>query len=353
MTTPPETAVAIAERLHRKDDAAPASACSLLIANEASAIAALHAQAASVINVKALMPVTLDRVSNNYSKWRDMFLVVLGKYELTDHVICDDAKPDQPAWVRMEKTFLHWIFNTVAPDLMERVMIHDTVTRTAWLSLDEQFLGNKESRALILEVEFCNFVQGSLSITDYASKLQTMAAALADFDDPISPRQLVLSLLRGLNEQYAHLVSPMKMQRPFPILIKHVPHCSWKKLVSRRKRCSLQLSWQLVGRALLAPPVPSGEPSTQTPPGAPRHPGGNCHRRRGNGCMGHQGGQGSGCRSVSALLHVGESLARHRPSLATRTAIDSSSCHEHATVPTYVPANENSSTCLRRILWWL
>jgi hypothetical protein len=43
-----------------------------------------------------------------------------------------------------------------------------------------------------------------------------MAASLKEFGDPIGDRQLVLTLLHGLNEKYRHMVSNLKMQRPFP-----------------------------------------------------------------------------------------------------------------------------------------
>uniref|UniRef100_A0A0D3GGP6 Uncharacterized protein n=1 Tax=Oryza barthii TaxID=65489 RepID=A0A0D3GGP6_9ORYZ len=42
--------------------------------------------AVSVLNIKALVPVVLDLGAANYSKWRCLFLVTLGKYALSDLV---------------------------------------------------------------------------------------------------------------------------------------------------------------------------------------------------------------------------------------------------------------------------
>jgi hypothetical protein len=39
-----------------------------------------------VINVKALILVTLDQDVINYTKWHGMFLIALGKYALTRHI---------------------------------------------------------------------------------------------------------------------------------------------------------------------------------------------------------------------------------------------------------------------------
>jgi hypothetical protein len=58
---------------------------------------ALWAQATAVVNVKALIPVVLDQATNTYTKWRGMFLTVLGKYALTRHVLEDEAFLSRPA----------------------------------------------------------------------------------------------------------------------------------------------------------------------------------------------------------------------------------------------------------------
>jgi hypothetical protein len=64
---------------------------------------AIWAQATAptvVVNVKALIPIILDKATNTYIKWRDMFLTVLGKYALTPHVLDDATHPDRPIWVQ-------------------------------------------------------------------------------------------------------------------------------------------------------------------------------------------------------------------------------------------------------------
>ncbi|XP_066374613.1 uncharacterized protein [Miscanthus floridulus] len=115
----------------------------------------------------------------------------------------------------MDCCVLTWAYGTVSNDLQQSLMIRDPNARAAWLYLEDEFLGQRESRALLLEAEFRSFKQGALSITDYCRRLETMAASLAEFGDPIDDRQLVLTLFRGLNDKFCHM-SNMKMQRPFP-----------------------------------------------------------------------------------------------------------------------------------------
>ncbi|XP_066379923.1 uncharacterized protein [Miscanthus floridulus] len=84
----------------------------------------------------------------------------------------------------------------------------------AWCYLKDKFLGQRESRVL-LETQLRNFRQDALSITDYCCHLESMATSLTEFGDPISDWQLVLMLLHGLSGKFYHMVSILKMHRPF------------------------------------------------------------------------------------------------------------------------------------------
>jgi len=64
---------------------------------EAATIANLHAQAASVKNIRALVPVVLETLSTHYNRWRDLVFLALECYALNDHVLLD-ATSAAPAW---------------------------------------------------------------------------------------------------------------------------------------------------------------------------------------------------------------------------------------------------------------
>jgi len=176
----------------------------------------VHAAAIAVLNIKVLVPVVLDRVANNYTRWRALFLVVLGKYALTDHVLNDVVNADRPAWVQMDRTVLTWIYGTINADLQQSTMLKNPNARVAWLHLEDEFLGQRESRALLLSAEFRTVKQGSTSITDFCRRLETMAATLRDFGDPVGDRTLVLTLLRGLSAKFRPMVTNIKLRQPFP-----------------------------------------------------------------------------------------------------------------------------------------
>ena len=97
--------------------------------------------------------------------------------------------------------------------------IRDVSARAAWLAIESQFLGNRETRALFLDAEFRNFRQGDLSITDYCRKFKGMADALGDLGEPVPDRTLVLNVIRGLNERFSSIGLHLRRGRPLPTFL--------------------------------------------------------------------------------------------------------------------------------------
>ncbi|XP_066162123.1 uncharacterized protein [Oryza sativa Japonica Group] len=151
-----------------------------------------------MLNVKALIPVTLDLATGNYARCRGLFLVVLGKYALTDHVLYDAPLPNHADWAQMDCVVLGW--RTISHDLLQEVMSPTATTRSIWHDLEFQILENCELRAINLSTEFHGFTQGDISIFEYCRRLNTMADNLADLGEPQSDRMLI----NGLSTKYGN-----------------------------------------------------------------------------------------------------------------------------------------------------
>jgi hypothetical protein len=117
----------------------------------------LHILAAAVSNVRSLVNIVLDAMSDNYVWWRDNMLLALTRYAFTDHVESDDAFPDNTGWTKMDAIVLSWL-NTISPDLMEVVRERGHTARHLWLGLQNQFLGNRETHTLHIDAALHNFV---------------------------------------------------------------------------------------------------------------------------------------------------------------------------------------------------
>ena len=132
-------ATAPAAEAKRLEDEARATLNQKLAAEEA-ANATLHTQPIAVINIKVLVPITLEKPANNYGRWRSLFLIVLGKYKLKPYVLSDDSYPDRSAWSTMDCCVLTWIYGTVSNDLQQSLMIREPGARMAWLYLKDESL---------------------------------------------------------------------------------------------------------------------------------------------------------------------------------------------------------------------
>ncbi|XP_066344597.1 uncharacterized protein [Miscanthus floridulus] len=222
------------------DDDAAAAAAAAKAAKEkedaARADAARRAEEARLLATaldeyeQVLIPIVLDKATDSYTKWRGIFITVLGKYALTRHVLEDETFPTRPPWIQANCCVLTWIYGTVSGDLQQSLMMRQGTARHAWCYLEDEFLSQKESRALLLETRFRNFRQDSLSITDYCRRLESMATSLAEFGDPIGDRQMVLTPLRALSGKFRHMVSILKMHRPFPTFTEAQTHLLLEEL---------------------------------------------------------------------------------------------------------------------------
>ena len=123
-----------------------------ILAHEAAALVNLHAQAIGVQNIRSLVHVVLNLTAGNYTHWRDQILLVIGKYSLESHVLADLPAPGFPNWTRMDCVVKSWITWTISTDLAETVIDRTATARVVWCALEDHLLGNKETRALHLDV---------------------------------------------------------------------------------------------------------------------------------------------------------------------------------------------------------
>lgn len=166
-----------------------------ILAHEAAALVNLHAQAINVQNIWSLVSVVLDLDVGKYNRWRDKILLFIGKYSLERHILADLPAPEFPDWTCMDYVVKSWIFGTISADRAETALDRKDTARVAWLALETQFLGNRETRALHLNVHLHNSVQGDLTIADYHMQLKSIAQQLANLGEPISYRTLVLNVI--------------------------------------------------------------------------------------------------------------------------------------------------------------
>jgi hypothetical protein len=167
---------------------------------EAAVITNLHVQATDVPNIRLLISVVLDSSSTHYVRWCDIMLLTLRWYALTDQVLSDASFPDIPTWDGMDTVVRSSLYDTISLELQDVTHQNSHMAHDAWLALENQFIGNCETRALHIDAVFRNFVQGDLNMNDYCQKMKGFADSLNDLGAHVSDCVLVLIVLRGLNK---------------------------------------------------------------------------------------------------------------------------------------------------------
>jgi hypothetical protein len=120
----------------------------------------------------------------------------------------------------MDNIILNWISNSISMDLHQVVWERGCTVHHLWLTIENQFLGNREQHTLHLDAAFRTFVQGDLSINEYCHKFKAMVDDLADLDASVEDQILVLNILRGLNQRFEHVGSVIQDYLPFLNILK-------------------------------------------------------------------------------------------------------------------------------------
>nr|XP_020177516.1 uncharacterized protein LOC109763062 [Aegilops tauschii subsp. strangulata] len=120
----------------------------------APALTSPASQAVHVASVKTHVPV-LDLQQSNYAKWRMLITVLLGKYELMDHISAvtpPDARTAE--WQRQDYVVRSWLYGSISDDILDTIMAQDQTAYDAYALIRNLFLDNQLTRAVYLEAQF-------------------------------------------------------------------------------------------------------------------------------------------------------------------------------------------------------
>jgi len=107
------------------------------------------------------------------------------------------------------------MYGSIDDTVLDLAMEPDQDASALYISIEALFQANKESRAVVLGQEFHNMSQVALSVDAYAQQMKHTADALREVGHPVTATQLVLNLLRGINDRFANTVDIIARRR-FP-----------------------------------------------------------------------------------------------------------------------------------------
>jgi hypothetical protein len=79
-----------------------------------------------------------------------------------------------------------WLYNYVAKDVLAIIRVPKPTTYVFWHGIEDQFRENELRRAMYLEAEFCNLVQGDMDIARCTAHLKQLADSLRNAGQPVS-----------------------------------------------------------------------------------------------------------------------------------------------------------------------
>lgn len=107
------------------------------------------------VSITSFIPFKLSLEANNYSKWRQLFLYVLHKFNMEDHVL-EEADPlhQGPVWRNDDITLVLWIYATISDDLYDIIMTPQSTAYRLWHALHIYFRDNAAGRAVHIGAQF-------------------------------------------------------------------------------------------------------------------------------------------------------------------------------------------------------
>jgi hypothetical protein len=160
---------------------------------------------------RQIVPVVLSFDSANYTKWAIFMRATLGHAGLLGHINGTiAAAPTDSKWMIADYTVLNVLHSAIDEDVVDMLLARDQTARQLWLAALELFSVNKASKAIYLDNDFRQLIQGDQSIIAYLCRQKQLADALVDNDSPVSagPSSSTLSAASGLDSPLPPPSSP-------------------------------------------------------------------------------------------------------------------------------------------------
>ncbi|KAK3139857.1 hypothetical protein QOZ80_5AG0391610 [Eleusine coracana subsp. coracana] len=185
----------------------------------------------------------------------------------------------------LDHSIVNWIHTTISKSVFNIVFKSRSSAFTLWTDIEGIFRDNELERAVYLEAKFRNLQQGDMSMTEYTTRLKTLADNLRNVGHTVSEPSQVLNLLRGLNPKYRHVKPVMKARRP-----PHTFMSAWSFLLLEEASADHE-DKQAAGHALYAGHSSTSNDGNSSSGGSHNKP---RNKKHGSGRPSHVGGGAGG-----------------------------------------------------------
>jgi hypothetical protein len=170
-------------------------------------------------------PVSEKLARDNFLLWRAQFMPVLRGAQLMRYldekieippekitILGDDKKaatvpnPEYLVWVAQDQQVVAYLLNSLTKGTLGHVATVETSTE-AWKALSESFAAQSKAKVANLRYALRNTKKGSMTMSQYFSKMKKFADELASAGKVLEDEEIVSYILNALDSTYTPLVS--------------------------------------------------------------------------------------------------------------------------------------------------
>nr|ABB46598.2 retrotransposon protein, putative, Ty1-copia subclass, expressed [Oryza sativa Japonica Group] len=112
------------------------------------------------------------------------------------------------AWLAADQQILGYLFSSLSKEILTQVVTMDTAAQ-AWRAITEMVSSQSRSRALNTRLALSTTRKDDLSVSNYISKMKTLADEMASAGKPLVDEELMGYVLVGLGDDYEPVVSSL------------------------------------------------------------------------------------------------------------------------------------------------
>ncbi|KAM0930743.1 hypothetical protein ACQ4PT_000776 [Festuca glaucescens] len=132
--------------------------------------------------------VVISFATGSNTKWCIYMRASLGRASYLGHIdVTTATSPNDATWRTSDYTVLNVLHTSIDEDVADMILTSNQTAAQLWTAARDLFTMNKARKAIYLDNDFRQLVQGSLTVHECCRRQKQLADVLSDNDSPITP----------------------------------------------------------------------------------------------------------------------------------------------------------------------
>ncbi|CAH1427506.1 unnamed protein product [Lactuca virosa] len=152
-------------------------------------------------------------------EFRSDFSPVFLPHAVFGHLNGTSKIEDDPEWETVDNIVKQWLYGTLTQPVLQSILKPNATAAVVWKTIEDLFHENKETKSMELDDELRTITIGDSSVMEYCTRIKSISDLLANIGSPVPERNLVIYAINGLSLKFAHVVTTIRHQKPFPTFL--------------------------------------------------------------------------------------------------------------------------------------